>query len=538
MSASTSSTRAPIVIIGLDSCDADLMQYWMGEGRLPFLASLLERDSFVRLDSTRCLFSDAPWPSFNAGVNPAKHAFYNYLQLKRGTTWIERVDAHHCRDLPFWSHLRGTGMKVATLDVPKTFPIEGLEGVQICAWGEHYPLLADPVSAPPSAVRDIVRRFGRYPHPREIIDPRSRKQERRIYQTISKNLERKRQATEYLIDLDAWDLFVSVFSEVHEAGHQFYHHYDVEHWAHDPATPNDLQEALPRLYAQLDAALASVFEHLPEEATYFVLSVHGLAPNFSATPLIFGVLEKLGYLVPAQHPEPEDMLDQVLQWTRRLRALIPQRVRQLVNTHLIPQAAHDRAHASAFSHSIDWNQTRAFPLESDHFQAFISVNLKGREPHGIVERGQATDALCDELSAELKRLVNPATGRSAVQDVVRIADVYQGPNFDELPELAVQWADEKPIEALHHPRFGTISMEGFPLRKTQHAPDGFLIAGGPHIKATAEIPRASTLDIAPTILHLLGPPLPEDRDGHVLSDLLAATPPVQQKPTSTFPSQS
>ncbi|WP_412069240.1 alkaline phosphatase family protein [Rubrivirga sp. IMCC43871] len=515
------SDHAPLVLLGLDACDVDLMQRWADDGRMPFLKSLLETGAFVRLDSTRRLFGDSPWPTANTGTTPAKHAFYNHLQLQRGTTWIERVDAHHCRVLPFWSYLRGTGVKLGALDVPKTFPIDGVDGVQICAWGEHYQLLKTAASEPPSAVDDIERRFGPYPHPPEVTVTRSHRQERGIYDTLSANLEKKRQATEYLLGLDDWDLFISVFSEIHYAGHQFYHHCHPGHWAHNPSTPDDLKDALPRIHSELDAALASVFEHLPENTTYLVFSVHGLETNVSANHLLHDILEKLGYLLPAQHPAPEDLLGRVLQQTRKLREFIPDAARRFINTHLVSEAAHDRAHASAFSHGIDWDQTRAFPLEGDHFQGFVSANLKGREPHGTVEKGADLDALLDEIRVELKQLVNVETGEPAVHDVVRISDVYPGPSAEELPDLVVQWAGEGPIRAVRHPRVGTVSMEGFALRQTQHAPDGFLIAGGPRIRAEAELDRASTLDLAPTILHLLGQPVPDDLDGQVLSDLLA-----------------
>ena len=165
-------TGGPIVVIGLDAFDLDLLHRWSEEGRLPFLTSLMERGVVARLESTRDLFGDAPWPSVNTGVSPAKHAFYNHLQLKRGTLEIERIDARHCRQLPFWQYLKDTGLKVATLDVPKTFPIEGLDGTQVCGWGEHYPLLRTAVSIPSEAVTDRgqrrvilqkIRQFASYP---------------------------------------------------------------------------------------------------------------------------------------------------------------------------------------------------------------------------------------------------------------------------------------------------------------------------------------------------------------------------------------
>ena len=509
-----------IVVIGLDACDPDLFQRWSMEGKLPFLTSLMESGVWTRLISTRSLFSDSPWPSFNAGVSPAKHAFYNYLQIKRGTTEVKRVNAYHCRYLPFWSLLEDSGKKIVAFDVPKTFPIEGIDGIQISAWGEHYPLLKQPTSQPPTLVREIIDRFGKYPHTREIITPESFRQEQRIYKTLSSNLEKKLQATEYLMDRVDWDFFMSVLSEVHYAGHQFYHCFDKEHWAHNLNAPDDVHNAMRNLYAQLDSAVARLFRHMSDQTTFFIVSVHGIVTNYSANHLMPQVMEKLGYTVSTAHGRQTNSIGALLHRTRFLRKLIPQRFRDFINTYFMPEAIHDKALSTAFRSSIDWEKTKALFLESDHFQAFISLNLKGREPFGIVEPGSEFDELCDEVCYELKRLVNPETGKPAVHEVVQISEVYQGPNLYELPDLVVQWSENAPINKLYHPRFGVISREGFELRRAQHAPEGFMIAGGEHINKKAVLNGVTTMDIAPTILYLMGEVIPDEMDGRVLFELV------------------
>ncbi|HET9480831.1 MAG TPA: hypothetical protein VFP98_03675, partial [Candidatus Polarisedimenticolia bacterium] len=180
----------------------------------------------------------------------------------------------------------------------------------------------------------------------------------------------------------------------------------------------------------------------------------------------------------------------------------------------------DQAHASAFEGTKDWSRTRAFLLPSDHFQALLSLNLQGREPMGIVRPGADAEALMDRLRGDLLRLTNPASGRPAVAGVVRTTEVYNGPNLSELPDLIVRWAREAPIDSLEHPDIGTISAEGYPVRKSQHSPDGFLIAGGPGIAEGRRIDGARTIDVAPTVLHLLGQPVPGELDGRVLIEML------------------
>ncbi len=508
-----------VVVIGLDSCDPDLFLKWSREGRLPFMNSLIKQGTWARLISTRGLFSDSPWPSFNTGVPPSKHGFYNYLQIKRGTTEIIRANARFCHYYPFWWVLRNSGKKVAVFDVPKTYPIPGIDGIQIASWGEHYPLLKH-CSLPPAAARELVARFGKYPHPREVVNPRRISVEIKLYDTFMSNIERKTKAIQFLMDQEEWDFFISVFAESHYGGHQLFHHSEKSHWAHNAEWEAQLGESLPNIYSSLDSTLSSLLGSLTDKATVIILSVHGIETNYSGNLVMPLVMEKLGFQVRPESPRGGDGFSQLLGWTRAFRELIPRSAREFINNQILPESFHDKVFSQAFSTSIDWKRSRAFFLPSDHFQGFLSVNLRGREPWGTVQPGAEYEAVCHELRNELGRLMNPETGRPAIREIVQVSRVYQGENLNHLPDLVIQWADEGPIRELHHPKFGSVSIDLHEVRKSQHSAEGFMIAAGRHIQAGAQLNGATTMDLAPTVLHLLGEAVPREMDGKVLLDLL------------------
>jgi hypothetical protein len=52
------------------------------------------------------------------------------------------------------------------------------------------------------------------------------------------------------------------------------------------------------------------------------------------------------------------------------------------------------------------------------------------------------------------------------------------------------------------------------------APDGFILAVGDGIRAGATFKRASILDVAPTILYLMGLPVGRDMEGRVATEIL------------------
>ncbi len=502
--------KSRIFVIGLDSADFDLIQRWSLEGRLPFLTSLTKAGVWARLASTSGIFSDSPWPSFNTGVHPGKHGFYNHLQLMRGTSQIVRVDARWCGYLPFWWLLRGAGKKTAVFDVPKTYPLEGIDGIQVAAWGEEYPLL-NKSSLPLSLVEELSARFGRYFQPAESVRPRRISQERRVYDGLRMNVQRKIEATQFLMAQDDWDLFITVFAEAHFAGHHFYHHFDQSHWAY-PNSAANLNHALPNIYAELDSALAALLKGVAEDATIFIVSVHGIEPTYSGNFLLPVVLKKLAFQEGALDQSATSRSSTLWKRSRPLR--------EFINEHIVPKSFHDKISSRRFSGSIDWHKTKAFFIPTDHFQGFISVNLKGREPSGVIRPGQEYEEVCGRLCYELKRLVNPDTGKPAARDVIQTSKIYDGENLYILPDIVVCWSKDGPIQRLHHPALGVITGQNTRLRRSQHSDEGFMIASGRHIHKGAAITGASTMDVAPTILYLLGQAIPDDMDGKVLWDLI------------------
>ena len=60
----------------------------------------------------------------------------------------------------------------------------------------------------------------------------------------------------------------------------------------------------------------------------------------------------------------------------------------------------------------------AFALPAADDAGAMRINLVGREPHGLVEPGQALDDYCDLLASQFKSVVNADTGNPIVADVV------------------------------------------------------------------------------------------------------------------------
>ena len=60
-----------------------------------------------------------------------------------------------------------------------------------------------------------------------------------------------------------------------------------------------------------------------------------------------------------------------------------------------------------------------------------------------------------------------------------------------------------------------------------HRREGIFIAAGAGIRQAGQLPEASILDLAPTLLHLLGEAVPREMDGRVLTEALSDHTPVR-----------
>jgi len=147
----------------------------------------------------------------------------------------------------------------------------------------------------------------------------------------------------------------------------------------------------------------------------------------------------------------------------------------------------------------------------------------------MVEPGDRYQKIVGELKEKLRGLRDPKTGRTLFDIIYTKDEIYSGPYFDMAPDI-VFFDSTMTYRAHRLFEFGSRSMIApDPIYSGSHRMDGVLIAGGPDIAQGADPAGARLLDLAPTIAHLLGLPVPSGMDGRVLAGLF--------RPSSRFASQ-
>jgi predicted AlkP superfamily phosphohydrolase/phosphomutase len=497
-----------VLAIGLDGGEPEWITRWLADGRLPHLAEIARRGFFAAASAPFASLLDAQWVSLTTGTGPGEHGHYFHRQPRSGVVAPQATrNGSYLR--PFWAALPGAGRSALVIDVPKTRPVESDSIVQVIGWGEKFPMLR--ASRPAGLLRELERRFGKHPIGVHAPDVTRERAARRLSERIARGIDQRTQITRSLMGRVPWDLLVTVFAESHIAGHDFFP--GARHEGPPDADRRPEREALIRgLYEKVDEALGALVAEAGPEVDVLVFSPHGLDARFDSHGVLGPVLRRLGYLVPPP-PRAPDPLD-------RLRNALPYSLRERIN-RLLPHETQSALVARFLAGSCDWTRTRAYCEDvTRENQPWIRLNVRGREPFGIVDPGGEYDDLCDEISGELRRFRTVPGGVGAVRAVVRSRVAYPGPHADQLPDLVVEWRERTVISAVEHPRLGVIAGEVPTQRASTHSPRAFLAGCGPSIAPGAALVGPSTLDLAPTILHLLDVPAPARLEGRVLREAL------------------
>lgn len=498
-----------MLVIGLDAADPSLIEKWSADGVLPTLKRLRSEGYWVKLRHTGEFTSSSIWPSIYTGTHLGKHGFYHTTQIGPGTKELGLLKPERCGQSPFWRDLDKSGRHSIVVDVPFSYPRADLNGIQISDWGS-YERFSEPRSTSREVLTEIDRRFGRYPVGQEMSRnaPVGKRELQRRRTQLLAGAALKGNLIKWLMSNRPWDFFMVVFGETHAAGHSFWNFGSNNHHDSFDSKALNLTTTLRDIYRAVDGEISKLVEMLDERTSVLVLSGHGMRPNYAGWHLIPEVLSRLGLLVTGSKtsgngiraPERSQQLRSLLplNWRRSLSRYLPNRLRDYLTIHWATSG-------------IDWAQTRAFCLPTERL-GFIRINLKGREPNGIVEPGLEYQNLCDQICDTLKQLVHPRTGRPIVGEVFYTDHVFPGPQRDCLPDLIVDWRHEGEIDETCSRQVGTVKASSPDLRYASHSPEGFAVLYGRGI-GRGYASTGHILDVAPTVLTYFGLQPPSYMDG-------------------------
>lgn len=524
-----------VVIFGWDGATFDLIDPWIEEGKLPNLAAFREKSTHGLLRSTTPPFTYPAWTSFLTGKNSGRHGVFDFTERVPGTHRIQFVNAKRVRSKTIWRLLSDANQRVACMGVPVSYPPEAINGVLICGFDAPGSGSRTDSSSvhPPELLEEIRREVGPYVTSSNIMPLMSKDKHEEALDLILETLELKGKTAKYLLEREPWDVFMVLFGESDLVGHHFWRFVDPNSPLYCPSSSARVREAIYRVYAKLDEMLPMLLEACPETAVKFIVSDHGFGGSSDRVIYMNRWLADEGFLAfegrgAATPGVGFRMINFAKNWG--LRFLPP-----AVKTYIFRrrQGIANRMEAYLRFGGIDWSKTKAFSEELPYLQT-IWINVKGREPEGIVEPGSEYNDVVAELRERLEKWIDPETNKPVVRAVHHRDELYDGPYVERSPDLVIETTfpdgyayqgkssrQAKPTSAIGRLRVNEPgAMKFYAAKSGSHRDYGVFFAQGPMIVPGKTIEGARLMDVAPTILYLLGEPVPEDMDGIVLTDAL------------------
>ena len=507
-----------VLVVGFDGATLDIADPMMDEGKLPNLARIRKEGVSGTLLSTVPPNSSVAWSSCITGMNPGNHGVFYFRERKEGTYYRPFINYDSIRARSVWRILSDAGKKVGVVNVPLTYPPEEVNGYLV--GGLLTPGTDSNFTHPPELHLDLIRALGNYP-----LDSESEKMFWRggdevgafghMLHTTRKVLD----ADLYLMDRFDWDFFMTVFRTVDLVQHRAWRLKIPEYREKHHVESMKYGGVIEMCYEMLDDFLGRLMSKAGEDTTVIVMSDHGCGPIEGRFYINRWLIDE-GYLKlkPGSTLMADlmgiggDQLDEskMFRGFDRFVRAFGRRALRYLRPSLLTRSM-DRVYTSM----IDWSKTRAFSSLSGG-EEIVLINLKGREPQGTVQPGEEYERLRDEIIAGLENLRDPH-GKKIVDKAYRREELYPGLYVENAPDIQFLTRD---LSILPRGDFFVDSIYKDPFDHTPalHRENGIVFIKGHGLKEGVTVTDARIEDIAPTVIHMSGMPVPEEMDGKVLLD--------------------
>lgn len=485
--------RKRVLIIGLDGATWDIYKPVFARGHMPRLAGVLREGTHGVLRSTEPPITPTAWTTFMTGVGPGKHKVFGFEKYDRASETVQVTTSRDCQAETMWSHLSRLGYRVASLNMPWTYPPYEVNGLMVSGYG--CPATAYEYTWPAEFKGEIERELDSY----DMV-LHWRKGDMSSDALFEENMAYCRGCFDKMLELaelarrkGEFDVFCVEIQQVDLMQHYILHYLTPEGWQERP----DRAEQVFGMLDHMDEVIGKLLDMADEDTLVMIASDHGFGslvgkvkPN--------NLLRDWGYLT--QQSAVKYMMTRLKRNIRRYMTPRKKRRRK-------PRGLGDRL-------ILDWSRTRAFAAMANH-HAYLYVNLAGRDPHGIVQPGEEYERLLEELKEKFLAVQDPQNGRKMYSGVYRPEELY-GVKVEEcelLPDLLAVTGEaylnarairgQDVLEYAKNPYGGC------------HRPAGLYALRGPGVKTGYET-AFDIADIVPTLYAFLGAGLPAELDGKVM----------------------
>jgi predicted AlkP superfamily phosphohydrolase/phosphomutase len=373
---------------------------------------------------------------------------------------------------------------------------------------------------PASLLAEIEREFG--PYRLHLSQTYAGGGANGVLDELFDELEYKAKVGEYLMTRYEWDAFFQYFWGTDRIQHELWHIIDETHPRYRSEEARIYRNRIHEYFNRVDEIIGRLIALAGSDRMVWVVSDHGFGPAHKYCSLNVWLLQE-GFLKLKRNA-----LTRIKKAMFSL-GLTPELAFKVIKKLPLAGLRPSRGASNQPSTSkllgtfflsfndVDWDRTVAFS-KGNYGQ--IYVNLKGREPGGIVEE-RDYDAVCGKIVERLKALKDPLTGEGWAEQVLRREELYAGPRVADAPDIAFLPRDMRYLP-LGNADFTSnkFIVDAFGISGC-HRMNGVMIAEGGAVESGLRIETAHIVDVAPTLLYLMGQSLPDDMDGRVLTEVIS-----------------
>ncbi|MBI2431305.1 MAG: alkaline phosphatase family protein [Candidatus Hydrogenedentes bacterium] len=514
-----------IMVIGLDGATWNILRPRMAAGQMPNLKRLVEAGASGEMDSIFPPETPAAWPSFMTGKNPGKHGAFDFLVYNPETKRERPVNSTLRQGKTIWEYLHDAGKTCLVLNVPTTYPVVPIRGAMISDF--LTPGDARDYAHPIELVDELEREYGRYPlffETQSFVCAHSEKNATMFLDELESMDRTKFEVCEKLFDRYQPDFTMLHIWGTDRLQHELWNWFDPEHPKWDPKMAEKFGPRIDAYYKMCDDYVGRLAAKVGEDGITFVISDHGFGPTHYFIDLNSWLLRE-GFIV--------------LKNTLRVRlkkllwdlGVTPQNATRLFYPFFRfwalwkakpPEAGLQKSSGTLaipgmlnLRTDVDWRRTRAY---APFGWSGIFINTAGIRPNGSVAPEDYT-TIRDEIVARLKDLTNPDTGKPVGGPIHIKEEMYKGPYTPWGPDVMPLPLNEKHMPVCF---FGFQSKDPVYPNNTlygNHQMAGVFTACGQGVRP-GTIRKCRLYDMAPTVLYLLGLPVPDDMDGKVVEDAI------------------
>lgn len=484
------------ITIGLDGANWEMIEPWLDAGDLPNLQRLI--DAGVGGVSESCLppLTVPNWKCYSTGKNPGKLDVFRFDRIDVSAREHHFHDSQDFKSAELWDYLNQAGHSAGVINKPSTYPPKELDGFVVAGGPDasetEYRSLQSGFATPKSVERYLGEELDYRVHPSPMLSPSDTGPAE--VEAVLDLIDLRFETAARLLERESPSfLHLTVF---YSMGLQHYF------WRDEP---------VKRAWKRIDDQLGRFVD---EGHDLLVMSDHGTW-HVDRVFYINAWLAEHGYL--ATKGSVDDWLRRA-GFTRERALWLAKRL-GVVETlsQVVPDEIQKRIPWSEgvkrdrLLSLVDWDRTTA-----------VASNMG---PLYLNAEGAARDRLRDELVDRLSGLEHPKTGHALVDEVHVGEELYEGPYADNAPDLVI----ESGPNVYTSDALGPDEWYGDSgVWVGGNMPDGIFLFNGPSFRDDGLGEQARIVDLAPTLLHSMGVPVPNDVDGRVLDVFAPGTEPAER----------